>query len=50
MSGETAYAAIEGSDPLQYVQPTATSALLTRTVDANRELLASLKSPRSTQL
>ncbi|KAJ6147651.1 hypothetical protein N7497_009633 [Penicillium chrysogenum] len=43
VSGETAYAAIEGSNPLQYVQPTATSALLTRTVDANRELLASLK-------
>ncbi|KAJ6184766.1 hypothetical protein N7519_006067 [Penicillium mononematosum] len=43
VSGETAYAAIEDSDPLQYVQPTATSALLTRTVDANRELLASLK-------
>ncbi|CAG8280437.1 unnamed protein product [Penicillium nalgiovense] len=43
VSGETAYAAIEGSNPLQYVQPTATSALLTRTVDANRELLATLK-------
>lgn len=43
MSGEFAYAAIEDSNPLKYVQPTATSALLTRTVDANRELLASLK-------
>jgi small subunit ribosomal protein S29 len=43
VSGDTAYAAIEGSNPPQYVQPNATSALLTRTVEANRELLASLK-------
>ncbi|KAJ5121383.1 uncharacterized protein N7515_009344 [Penicillium bovifimosum] len=43
VSGGTAYAAIEGSNPTQYVQPNATSALLSRTVDANRELLASLK-------
>ncbi|KAJ5457785.1 hypothetical protein N7475_009173 [Penicillium sp. IBT 31633x] len=43
VSGDTAYAAIEGSNPLQYVQPTATSDLLNRTVEANRELLASLK-------
>ncbi|KAJ5558298.1 hypothetical protein N7535_008511 [Penicillium sp. DV-2018c] len=43
VSGDTAYAAIEGSNPPQYVQPNATSALLSRTVEANRELLASLK-------
>lgn len=43
MSGDTAYAALEGSNPVQYVQPSATSALLTRTVEANRELLASLQ-------
>ncbi|KAJ5325642.1 hypothetical protein MYU51_000473 [Penicillium brevicompactum] len=39
----TAYTAVEGTKPLQYIQPNATSALLTRTVEANRELLAKLK-------
>lgn len=34
---------MEGTKPLQYIQPNATSALLTRTVEANRELLAKLK-------
>ncbi|KAJ6083620.1 hypothetical protein N7467_007755 [Penicillium canescens] len=43
VSGDTAYAAIEGTNPPQYVQPGATSALLTRTVTANSELLSSLK-------
>ncbi|KAJ5683030.1 hypothetical protein N7462_006195 [Penicillium macrosclerotiorum] len=43
VSGETAYSPIEGSKPTQYVQPNATCALLTRTVEANREVLASLK-------
>ena len=43
MSGETSYAAIEGSNPTQYVQPNATSALLNRTVAANREVLSSLR-------
>lgn len=43
MSGETGYTAIEGTNPLQYIQPNATSALLTRTVEANSEVLASLR-------
>ena len=43
MSGDTAYTAVEGTNPVQYVQPGATSALLTRTVEANRQLLSSLK-------
>ncbi|KAJ5312734.1 hypothetical protein PENANT_c007G03915 [Penicillium antarcticum] len=43
VSGDTAYAAIEGTNPTQYVQPGAASALLTRTVAANTELLSSLK-------
>ncbi|KAJ5577932.1 uncharacterized protein N7459_006896 [Penicillium hispanicum] len=43
VSGDTGYAAIEGSNPTKYVQATATSALLTRTVEANREVLANLR-------
>lgn len=43
MSGETGYSAIEGTNPAQYVQPNATSALLKRTVEANREVLSRLK-------
>lgn len=34
---------MEGSKPIQYLQPGATSALLMRTVEANREVLSSLK-------
>ena len=34
---------MEGTKPLQYIQPNAVSALLKRTVEANRELLAELK-------
>lgn len=43
MSGETGYSAIEGTNPTQYVQPNATSALLNRTVEANFEVLSALK-------
>ncbi|KAJ5902275.1 hypothetical protein N7495_002803 [Penicillium taxi] len=43
VSGDTSYVPIEGSKPVQYIQPNATSALLIRTVEANRELLASLR-------
>lgn len=43
VSGDTAYSPIEGSKPTQYVQPNAVSALLTRTVEANREVLSTLK-------
>lgn len=43
MSGETAYTAIEGTNPPQYVQPNATSALLKRTVEANEDVLAGLR-------
>lgn len=43
MSGDTAYTAIKGTEPVQYLQPGAVSTLLTRTVEANRELLANLK-------
>ncbi|KAJ5757668.1 uncharacterized protein N7511_006362 [Penicillium nucicola] len=43
VSGDTAYAAIEGTNPTQYVQPGAASAILTRIVAANSELLSSLK-------
>ncbi|CAG7978984.1 unnamed protein product [Penicillium salamii] len=39
----TAYTAVEGTKPLQYIQPNAVSALLVRTVEANRDLLAKLK-------
>jgi small subunit ribosomal protein S29 len=42
VSGDTAYTAIEGTNPVQYNQPNAISALLTRTVEANRELLSKL--------
>lgn len=43
VSGETGYAAIEGTKPTQYLQANATSDLLVRTVEANREVLANLK-------
>ncbi|KAJ5291864.1 hypothetical protein N7478_001115 [Penicillium angulare] len=43
VSGDTGYTPIEGSKPTQYVQPNATSALLNRTVEANREVLATLR-------
>ncbi|KAJ5242538.1 uncharacterized protein N7469_000865 [Penicillium citrinum] len=43
VSGDTAYVPVEGSKPTQYIQPGATSALLMRTVEANREVLSSLK-------
>lgn len=43
VSGDTAYSPIEGSKPTQYVQPNAVSALLTRTVEANRDVLSTLK-------
>ena len=43
VSGDTSYAPIEGTNPTQYVQPNATSALLTRTVEANREVLSGLR-------
>lgn len=43
VSGDTSYSPIEGTNPPQYVQPNAVSALLMRTVEANREVLASLK-------
>ncbi|KAJ5717425.1 hypothetical protein N7488_003071 [Penicillium malachiteum] len=43
VSGDTSYTPIEGSKPTQYIQPNATSALLSRTVEANREVLSSLR-------
>ncbi|KAJ6145540.1 hypothetical protein N7470_009435 [Penicillium chermesinum] len=43
VSGTTSYSPIEGSNPPQYVQPNATSALLKRTVEANSKVLESLK-------
>ncbi|KAJ5491417.1 hypothetical protein N7539_002984 [Penicillium diatomitis] len=43
VSGETSYTPLEGTSPLQYVQPNAVSALLTRTVEANRAVLSSLR-------
>ncbi|KAJ6120408.1 hypothetical protein N7523_004688 [Penicillium sp. IBT 18751x] len=43
VSGDTAYSPVEGSNPTQYDQPNAVSALLNRTVEANREVLSSLK-------
>lgn len=43
VSGETSYSPLEGTSPLQYVQPNAVSALLMRTVEANRAVLSSLK-------
>lgn len=43
VSGDTAYVPVEGSNPIQYNQPGATSALLMRTVEANREVLSGLK-------
>lgn len=43
VSGETSYKAIEGTNPTQYIQPNATSALLARTVEANQEVLSRLK-------
>ncbi|KAJ5883881.1 uncharacterized protein N7473_010767 [Penicillium subrubescens] len=42
VSGDTSYSPIEGTNPLQYVQPNAVSALLMRTVEANRQVLSSL--------
>ncbi|KAJ5658275.1 uncharacterized protein N7484_001924 [Penicillium longicatenatum] len=43
VSGDFAYTPIEGSKPTQYIQPSATAALLTRTVEANREVLSGLR-------
>jgi small subunit ribosomal protein S29 len=43
VSGDTAYSPVEGSNPTQYDQPNAVSGLLTRTVEANREVLSNLK-------
>ncbi|KAJ6121667.1 hypothetical protein N7512_004132 [Penicillium capsulatum] len=43
VSGETGYTAIEGTNPPHYVQPNATSALLARTVEANNEVLSTLR-------
>lgn len=43
MSGDTGYTAIEGTNPVQYIQPNAVSALLKRTVNANQKLLEKLK-------
>lgn len=43
VSGDTSYSPIEGTNPPQYVQPNAVSALLMRTVEANRQVLSSLK-------
>ncbi|KAJ5082163.1 hypothetical protein N7532_011206 [Penicillium argentinense] len=43
VSGDTAYVPVEGTKPTQYIQPGATSDLLKRTVEANREVLSGLK-------
>ncbi|KAJ5092054.1 Ribosomal protein S23/S29 mitochondrial [Penicillium alfredii] len=43
VAGVSGYAPIEGTNPTQYTQPAATSALLARTVEANREVLSNLQ-------
>ncbi|CAL5868444.1 uncharacterized protein PFLUO_LOCUS2669 [Penicillium psychrofluorescens] len=43
VSGDTAYSPIEGTNPTQYVQPNATSTLLSRVVKANQDVLAGLR-------